>query len=177
MTYLVTGGSGFIGSHLVEFLLKNGHSVINIDNFDGFYDYKIKIQNTLESVSLESTFKFDEKDKDIQKLIDLTESPYYQLNYADIRDKDALEQIFRTNAIDMVIHLAALAGVRPSIERPLEYEEVNIRGTMNLWELCRDFNINKFIGASSSSVYGNNEKIHLTKGRADMIYANQVTIT
>lgn len=158
MTYLVTGGSGFIGSHLVEELLKNGHSVINIDNFDDFYDYKIKINNTLESLGKKTQFAFTDKDSDIKKLISETDSETYKLYYEDIRDKFSLQQIFNNYKIDLVVHLAALAGVRPSIERPLEYEEVNIRGTMNLWELCKEFGINKFVCASSSSVYGNNEK-------------------
>lgn len=159
MTYLVTGGSGFIGSHLIEKLLRNGHSVINIDNFDDFYSYQIKIKNTLESIDRISDFEFSDKEADIQRLISLSQSDQYSLYYQDIRDKKGLENIFRNYSIDMVIHLAALAGVRPSIERPLEYEEVNVRGTMNLWELCKAFNIKKFICASSSSVYGNNEKI------------------
>jgi UDP-glucuronate 4-epimerase len=159
MNYLITGGSGFIGSHLVEQLLKNGHSVINIDNFDDFYDYKIKIQNTLESLCSNARFNFTEKETDIQKLSTDTKSDNYQLYYQDIRDKIGLENIFRNHKFDLVIHLAALAGVRPSIERPLEYEEVNIRGTQNLWELCKEFGIKKFVCASSSSVYGNNEKI------------------
>ena len=159
MKYLVTGGSGFIGSHLVETLLKNGHSVINIDNFDDFYGYQIKIRNTLESVGKSPEFSFGEKETDIQKLIIETVSDQYQLYFQDIRDKDGLAKIFEQHKIDLVIHLAALAGVRPSIERPLEYEEVNIKGSMNLWELCKEFNIKKFVCASSSSVYGNNEKI------------------
>lgn len=159
MNYLVTGGSGFIGSHLVEQLLKNGHSVINVDNFDVFYDYKIKVQNTLESLDIKSEFNFKDKETDIQKLSTETKSDNYQLYYVDIRDKKGLEAIFQNHKIDVVIHLAALAGVRPSIERPLEYEEVNIRGTQNLWELCKEFGIKKFVCASSSSVYGNNEKI------------------
>lgn len=159
MVYLVTGGSGFIGSHLVEQLLKNGHSVINIDNFDNFYNYDIKIKNTLESVRKSTDFEFSDKETDIEKLIFLSKSNNYTLYYQDIRDKNGLEKIFKAHQIDMVIHLAALAGVRPSIERPLEYEEVNIRGTMNLWELCKEHGIKKFICASSSSVYGNNEKI------------------
>ncbi|PWN66806.1 epimerase [Chryseobacterium phosphatilyticum] len=158
MIYLVTGGSGFIGSHLIERLLRNGHSVINIDNFDDFYGYQIKIKNTLESIDTISDFEFSDKEADIQRLISLTQSDKYSLYYQDIRDKKGLENIFKSHSIDMVIHLAALAGVRPSIERPLEYEEVNVRGTMNLWELCKDFTIKKFICASSSSVYGNNEK-------------------
>ncbi len=159
MNYLITGGSGFIGSHLAEHLLKNGHSVINIDNFDDFYDYRIKIKNTLESVGENPTFSFQERELDIQKLILETSSKNYQLYYQDITDKNGLEKIFRKHKIDLVIHLAALAGVRPSIERPLDYEEVNVKGTMNLWELCREFKIDKFVCASSSSVYGNNESI------------------
>lgn len=159
MIYLVTGGSGFIGSHLVEQLLRNGHSVINIDNFDDFYSYQIKIKNTLESIDKISDSEFSDKETDIQHLVSLSKSDKYSLYYQDIRDKKGLENIFRNHSIDMVIHLAALAGVRPSIERPLEYEEVNVRGTMNLWELCKDFGVKKFICASSSSVYGNNEKV------------------
>ncbi|MDY0929932.1 GDP-mannose 4,6-dehydratase [Chryseobacterium sp. CFBP8996] len=158
MIYLITGGSGFIGSHLIEKLLKEGHSVINIDNFDNFYDYKIKIKNTLDSLEKNIYFEFSEKENDIQHLISISKSEYYTLYLQDIRDKKGLEKIFQNHKIDAIIHLAALAGVRPSIERPLEYEEVNIRGTMNLWELCNQFNIKKFVCASSSSVYGNNEK-------------------
>lgn len=159
MTYLVTGGSGFIGSHLVEKLLKEGHSVINIDNFDDFYDYKIKIANTLESVEKIVDFEFSDKKNDIIKLIAVSSSDRYTLHCQDIRDRDGLETIFKNQTIDLVIHLAALAGVRPSIERPLDYEEVNVRGTMNLWELCHKYEIKKFVCASSSSVYGNNEKV------------------
>lgn len=159
MVYLVTGGSGFIGSHLIERLLRNGHSVINIDNFDDFYNYQVKIKNTLESIGKISDFEYSDKETDIRRLISRTHSDQYSLYWQDIRDQKGLENIFKSHPIDMVIHLAALAGVRPSIERPLEYEEVNVRGTMNLWELCKDFNVKKFICASSSSVYGNNEKV------------------
>ncbi|MDY3338527.1 GDP-mannose 4,6-dehydratase [Riemerella anatipestifer] len=158
-TYLVTGGSGFIGSHLVEVLLKCGHSVINVDNFDDFYDYKIKIQNTLESVGVTTNFDFENKDSDITKLASLVNKDNYKLYYQDIRDKEGLGKIFKYHRPDVVVHLAALAGVRPSIERPLEYQEVNIKGTMNLWEVAKDLGICKFVIASSSSVYGNNEKI------------------
>ncbi len=159
MNFLITGGSGFIGSHLVEHLLKEGHSVINIDNFDDFYDYKIKIKNTLESINKNLDFFFENKENDVNKLINVSKSNNYTLYYEDIRNKNELNTIFRNHKIDCVIHLAALAGVRPSIEKPLDYEEVNIRGTMNLWELSRDYNIKKIICASSSSVYGNNKKV------------------
>ena len=159
MNYIVTGGSGFIGSHLVQHLLKNGHSVINIDNFDDFYDYQIKIKNTLESIGKTLEFSFHEKELDIQKLIFETSSNNYHLYYQDIRDKEGLEKIFTKHKVDAIIHLAALAGVRPSIADPMAYQEVNIKGTMNLWELCKAFNITKFLNASSSSVYGNNSKI------------------
>ena len=160
MTYLVTGGSGFIGSHLVEYLLENGHSVINVDNFDDFYDYKIKIKNTLESVKQSVNFQFTNKEEDIRKLISVV-SPIssYSFYYQDIRDKEGLKEIFQNHKIDVVIHLAALAGVRPSIERPMDYAEVNILGSMKLWELCKDYGVKKFVCASSSSVYGNNEKV------------------
>lgn len=160
MNYLITGASGFIGSHLAETLLKSGHSVINLDNFDDFYDYKIKVKNTLESVGKNpDDFEFSTKDADIQRLREITSSENYRLYYNDLRDKDALRKIFTENKIDLIVHLAALAGVRPSIERPLDYEAVNIQGTMNLWELCKEFGIKKLVCASSSSVYGNNEKV------------------
>ena len=159
MVYLITGASGFIGSHLAEQLLKNGHSVINVDNFDDFYSYEIKVKNTLESVGQSVDFEFLDKEEDIQRLISQTASDRYKLYWQDIRDMEGLRRIFAENKIDMVVHLAALAGVRPSIERPLEYADVNIKGSMNLWELCREYGIHKFVCASSSSVYGNNEKI------------------
>ena len=166
MNYLVTGGSGFIGSHLVEQLLKNGHSVINLDNFDDFYNYRIKIQNTLDSLEISAPINFKEKSIDIQRLIFQTSSENYQLYYQDIRDLRGLQDIFRKHKIDVVIHLAALAGVRPSIENPLEYQAVNIAGSMNMWEVCRKFKVNKFVCASSSSVYGNNEKIPFSESDA-----------
>ena len=103
-------------------------------------------------------FSFHEKELDIQKLIFETSSKNYQLYYQDIRDKDGLEKIFQKHKVDGIVHLAALAGVRPSIERPLEYAEVNINATLNLWEFCKNFKIKKFVSASSSSVYGNNLK-------------------
>ncbi len=160
MKYLVTGGSGFIGSHLVEKLLQSGHSVINIDNFDDFYSYEVKMNNTWESLGKEPTFRpTGNKETDIKKLISETKNDNYQLYYTDIRDVDTLRSVFLEHRFDMMIHLAALAGVRPSIERPMDYQAVNIQGSMNLWELCKEFQLTKMVCASSSSVYGNNEKV------------------
>ncbi len=99
MIYLVTGGSGFIGSHLIEQLLRNGHSVINIDNFDDFYGYQIKIKNTLESIDKNSDFEFSDKVADIQRLISLTQSAQYSLYYQDIRDKKDLRTFLSTTPL------------------------------------------------------------------------------
>jgi UDP-glucuronate 4-epimerase len=136
MKILITGSAGFIGSHLSEALVKD-HQVIGLDNFCDFYDPKIKHKN-------------------IEKLL---KNDNFQLIEADIRHQRVIEKIFNENEIDLVIHLAAMAGVRPSIENPQLYTEVNINGTVNLLEECRKHNIKKFIFASSSSVYGNNKKV------------------
>ena len=159
-TYLVTGGAGFIGSHLVEKLLENGNKVINVDNFNEFYDYNIKVKNVLDSTGKTQKNNSDEiRVEELQDLKKLVDSEKYILEIVDITNMEILEEIFQKNKIDAVIHLAAMAGVRPSIEKPMLYEKVNIRGTMNILELMNKYNINKFICASSSSVYGNNEKV------------------
>lgn len=167
MKILVTGGAGFIGSHLCEKLLAKNHNIVVIDNFDDFYSYKIKLKNILESTKNIANFslisKFFQsnlsKDQIIKESLYLIENEKYKLYYDDIRDFLKLEKIFEEEKPELVINLAGLAGVRPSLERPLEYEDVNIKGYMNLLELCKKFNIKKFIQASSSSVYGNNKKI------------------
>ena len=159
-TYLVTGGAGFIGSHLVEKLLKNGNKVINIDNFNEFYNYNIKVKNVLDSTGkIQKNDDGEIKVNELQDLKKLVDSENYILEIVDITNMEILEEVFQRNKIDTVIHLAAMAGVRPSIEKPLLYEKVNIRGTMNILELINKYNIKKFICASSSSVYGNNEKV------------------
>ena len=137
MNVLVTGGAGFIGSHLVERLLTEGHRVICLDNFDDFYDPGQKRRNLAKAMK----------------------EPNFRLFLGDLRHIDKLKEIFAAEGIDQVVHLAARAGVRPSIKDPLLYTEVNIRGTLNLLETCRQFQVRKFIFASSSSVYGNNPKI------------------
>ena len=136
MKILVTGAAGFIGSHLCERLV-NDHQVVGLDNFCDFYDIKIKRKNVAK----------------------LSKNENFQLIKADIRKLDELEDIFALHDFDLVIHLAAMAGVRPSIENPVLYTEVNINGTVNLLEECRKHNVKKFIFASSSSVYGNNKKV------------------
>jgi UDP-glucuronate 4-epimerase len=134
---LVTGGAGFIGSHLCGRLLREGHRVVCLDNFDDFYNPQIKRRNTREVIGQEQ----------------------FELVEGDIRDTRLIARVFRGTAFDVVVHLAARAGVRPSIDHPTLYEEVNVRGTVNLLEACREFGIKSFIFASSSSVYGGSSKV------------------
>lgn len=142
---LVTGGAGFIGSSLVDNLLLNGDKVIIVDNFNNFYDPEIKEKNIKE---INNNMKNSNISDD--KLV---------LYRADIRSKDAMDNIFNTNKVDIIVHLAAMAGVRPSIADPELYYDVNINGTLNLLEQCKKYGIKKFVFASSSSVYGENEKV------------------
>ena len=135
MHYLVTGGAGFIGSHLVEALLSNGHEVTMIDDFNHYYNPGIKWLNV-------ASFK------DQVTIIE-----------GDIRDAILVERTFAKGQFDTVIHLAARAGVRPSIQSPKLYFTTNIDGTFNLLDACRHHEVKDFIFASSSSVYGVNEKI------------------
>lgn len=158
-TYLITGGAGFIGSTLSERILKDGNKVIALDNFNDFYDYKIKLNNVLEVTKKNLNFTSNSKDENIKNLKFLVDSENYILEYVDIRDLKELERVFSENKIDIVVHLAGLGGVRPSIEDPLLYEEVNIRGTNNIFEIMRRTGIKKILAASSSSVYGNNESV------------------
>ena len=137
MNILITGGAGFIGSHLSEKIIDLGHKVICVDNFNDYYDPAIKENN-------------------ISGIID---NNNYRLYRADILDREEIGEIFSTSSIDLVIHLAARAGVRPSLSDAALYEKVNVEGTINLLENCREHGINRFIFASSSSVYGGNKKI------------------
>lgn len=131
--YLITGGAGFIGSHLVNKLIADKNSeIICVDNFDNFYDESIKRNN-------------------IKKHL---ESPPYKLYEVDIEDRQSLKKVFESHQITHIIHLAAKAGVRPSLENPLAYTQTNIVGTANLLELAREFGVKKFVFGSSSSVYG-----------------------
>ena len=141
-TYLVTGGAGFIGSTLCEKLIKEQNKVIIIDNFCDFYTPELKHKNI-------------EKIKNSIKLYE-----------GDIRDRKILKQIFEENNIDIVVHLAAMAGVRSSIENPILYQEVNCTGTQNLLEEMRLHNIANLVMSSSSSVYGNCKQVPF---REDMV--------
>ncbi len=134
---VVTGSAGFIGSHLCETLLAADHRVVGIDNFDSFYDPGIKRTNISACAA----------------------NPHFTLAEGDIRDPDFIRGVFQDTEPDVIVHLAARAGVRPSIDNPLLYQDVNVHGTAVLLEAARQHDIKRFIFASSSSVYGNNKKI------------------
>jgi UDP-glucuronate 4-epimerase len=137
---LVTGGAGFIGSHLCQRLLRAGYELVCLDNFDAYYDPAIKWRN-LEEIRASKGAKG------------------FKLVEGDIRDKGLLDDLFRRSSFGLIIHLAAKAGVRPSIQQPLLYNEVNVTGTLNLLEACREFGVTDLIFGSSSSVYGKNRKV------------------
>ena len=132
MRILVTGGAGFIGSHLVERLLANGHQLTVLDDLNDFYAPAFKRQN-LEAIRQIGPIDFHE---------------------ADICDQTRVLDVFQRCHPELVVHLAARAGVRPSLENPLLYENVNVRGTMVLLEACRSMGVSRFVFASSSSIYG-----------------------
>ena len=135
---LVTGGAGFIGSHLVARLLAEGQwRVAVVDDFNDFYDPALKRRNVAPHLGREGFSLFE----------------------ADIRDRAALDEIFRATTFDCVVHLAARAGVRPSLAEPVLYTQTNIDGTVNLLELSRARGVEQFVFGSSSSVYGENEKV------------------
>lgn len=137
MVILVTGGAGFIGSHLCGRLMSEGHQVVCLDNFNDFYNPGIKRRNIQEAMG----------------------EAQFELIEGDIRDTQLITRIFRDQTFDVIVHLAARAGVRSSIDFPKLYEEVNVQGTINLLESCREFGTKSFVFASSSSVYGGNRKV------------------
>ena len=147
-TILVTGGAGFIGSHICERLLTDGAKVIALDNFDAFYDPQIKIKNV--------------------EVIATRFPDLFELVTGDIRNPEQVKGIFQKNKVDAVVHLAARAGVRPSIAEPLLYQDVNIRGTIVLLEACKEHGVKNFIFASSSSVYGENQRVPFSEKDLDI---------
>jgi len=138
VNFLVTGGAGFIGSNLCERLLYDGHAVWAFDDLNPFYDIAIKQRNIREIQSLAKPFTFVQ---------------------GDITDRAALDEVFRETKFDQIIHLAARAGVRPSLAEPALYQRVNVEGTVNLLEAARHHRVKKITIASSSSVYGVNAKV------------------
>lgn len=143
-TYFITGGAGFIGSTLSQKLIEQGNKVVAIDNFCEFYNPNIKENNVKQLLKNEN----------------------FKLYRADIRDRQAIKKIFNENKIDIVMHLAAMAGVRPSIENPILYQEVNCMGTQNILEEMKEHEIKNGVFASSSSVYGNCKEVPF---REDMV--------
>jgi UDP-glucuronate 4-epimerase len=137
MKILVTGGAGFIGSHLVERLLVRNDKVIAIDNLNDYYDPRIKKRNLAAALK----------------------SPRMKFERGDILDSSFLDRLISRNKPDVIVHLAARAGVRPSLDQPALYEEVNCLGTLNVLEAARKHGVGRFVFASSSSVYGNVKEI------------------
>jgi UDP-glucuronate 4-epimerase len=137
MNIFLTGAAGFIGSSLADRLLAMDYHVTAVDNFDPFYDKKIKVNNIKQARDHDNFHFFSE----------------------DILNNNALDRLFSQNDFEIVVHIAAKAGVRPSILDPNAYYQTNVMGTMNLLELCKKYNIKKFILASTSSIYGNNDKV------------------
>ena len=129
---LVTGGAGFIGSHLAERLLAEAVQVISLDNFDDYYDPQIKRQNISFALGREN----------------------YQFVEGDIRDSDLLDHLFARSSIEAVVHMAARPGVRSSLKHPGLYEQINVQGTLNVLEMAQRYGAKKILFASSSSVYG-----------------------
>lgn len=137
MKILVTGGAGFIGSHITRKLLERGDKVVCIDNFNDYYSPEIKETNVKP----------------------FAQNPNYKLYREDIVDYAAIKNIFETEKIERICHCAARAGVRASIENPFIYEETNVRGTLNLLHLAKEFKIENFVLFSTSSVYGETKKV------------------
>lgn len=150
MKVLVTGGAGFIGSHCAEVLLRRGDTVVCVDNFNDFYDPKVKKENIAAC----------KKNKN------------FKLYDSDIGNYKEVEKIIAKEKPNKILHLAARAGVQPSLKYPLEYVRSNVVGTANLLEACRKHGILNFVFASSSSVYGGNKKVPFSEeDRVDNPYS------
>ena len=143
---LLTGGAGFIGSHLAEALLRGGAQLSIVDNLDTFYSPEWKKAN-LETIRRSGNFDFFEQ---------------------DIRAMDGLREVVAKVRPAAIIHLAARAGVRPSIEQPLLYDQVNVSGTVNLLEACREFQVSRLVFGSSSSVYGESRHAPFSEKQTDL---------
>jgi len=143
---LLTGGAGFIGSHVAETLLRRGARLILVDNLDDFYSTDWKKAN----------------------LADIRRSGDFEFHNSDICEVEPLRKVLASGQPDAIIHLAARAGVRPSIEQPRLYEHVNVSGTLNLLDLAREFKVKKFVFGSSSSVYGATSRVPFSEGQIEL---------
>ena len=141
MRVLITGGAGFIGYHLATALIRKGDDVSLLDNFNGYYDPEIKRRNV----------------RDLEAMGGVT------THAVDILDKAGLRQVFEANPPEAIVHLAAWAGVRPSLEKPALYTDVNVTGTVNMLEMAKEFSTGCFIFGSSSSVYGGSDRVPFTE--------------
>ena len=151
---LVTGAAGFIGYHLCEALIKQGHHVIGLDNINDYYDINLKYARLSElGIQKEAATVFAEIS---QSILHGNSMQFIRLN---LEDREALPKLFKTFNFDMVCNLAAQAGVRYSIENPEAYIDSNINGFLNILECCRHHNVKRLVYASSSSVYGNSDDI------------------
>ena len=151
---LVTGAAGFIGYHLCEALIKQGHRVIGLDNINDYYDVNLKYARLSElGIAKEAATVFAEITQST------THGPNMQFIRLNLEDRGALPKLFKTFNFDMVCNLAAQAGVRYSIENPEAYIDSNVTGFLNILECCRHHNVKRLVYASSSSVYGNSDDI------------------
>jgi len=141
MRVLITGGAGFIGYHLAAALIKRGDAVSLLDNFNDYYDPEIKHRNV----------------RDLEAMGNIT------THAVDILDKDGLRRVFEADPPEAIVHLAAWAGVRPSLEKPALYADVNVTGTVNMLETAKKFSARCFIFGSSSSVYGGSDRVPFTE--------------
>ena len=141
MHVLVTGAAGFIGSHVVDRLIRDEHTVVGVDNFSDYYSPAFKEQNISHHIGNDS----------------------FVMHRIDITDYPAMEQVYTTNRFDAIIHLAAQAGVRVSTEHPIEVAQVNDIGTYHVFELARRHGVMQVVYASSSSVYGNSDRLPFTE--------------
>jgi UDP-glucuronate 4-epimerase len=160
MNFLVTGGAGFIGSHVCERLLHDGHHVWAFDDLNSFYDPQFKQRNLKEIQSLAPW------NNSVQNPATAGSPAYstgrakpFEFVHGDIMDRAALDEIFSSVKFDQVIHLAARAGVQPSLQEPAFYQRVNVEGTVNVLEAARKTGVKKITIASSSSVYGLNSRV------------------
>jgi UDP-glucuronate 4-epimerase len=159
MNFLVTGGAGFIGSHVCERLLRDGHAVWAFDDLNNFYDPQFKQRNLKEILALAPWNNSPQNAKAGSPANSTGRAKPFEFVHGDITDRAALDDIFSSVKFDQVIHLAARAGVQPSLREPALYQRVNVEGTVNVLEAARKNGVKKITIASSSSVYGVNSKV------------------